>query len=105
MNCLKCLCNKNIKAGFTKEKQRYKCKGCDCNYTVKLKPIAKPEAMKEQALHLCLESLGFRLVETNRISKCIDAKYQNFLAYPIQKGNDCSLQQGNTSMSILCKEL
>ncbi|OAV63485.1 Transposase [Bacteroidales bacterium Barb4] len=32
------------------------------NYTVELKPAAKPDPMKKQALRLCLEGLGFRSI-------------------------------------------
>nr|WP_185711605.1 IS1 family transposase [Tannerella forsythia] len=45
-----------------KEKQRYKCKNCGCNYTVEMKSTAKPKSMKKQALHLYLEGLGFRSI-------------------------------------------
>ncbi|WP_440581557.1 IS1 family transposase, partial [Tannerella forsythia] len=48
--------------GIIKEKQRYKCKNCGCNYTVEMKSTAKPKSMKKQALHLYLEGLGFRSI-------------------------------------------
>jgi len=62
MNCPKCSCDKSVKSGIIKEKQRYKCKECGCNYTVELKSTAKPKSMKKQALHLYLEGLGFRSI-------------------------------------------
>jgi len=62
MNCPKCNCSKSVKSGKVKERQRYKCKGCGCNYTVELKSTAKPKSQKEQALHLYLEGLGFRSI-------------------------------------------
>jgi transposase-like protein len=62
MNCPKCMCDKNVKSGFIKGKQRYKCKGCGCNYTVELKSTAKPKSMKKQALHLYFEGLDFRSI-------------------------------------------
>jgi transposase-like protein len=62
MNCLKCTCEKSVKSGLIKGKQRYKCKECGCNYTVELKSTAKPQSMKKQALHLYLEGLGFRSI-------------------------------------------
>ena len=62
MNCPKCSCDKSVKSGIIKGRQRYKCKDCGCNYTVELKSTAKPKSMKKQALHLYLEGLGFRSI-------------------------------------------
>jgi transposase-like protein len=62
MNCPKCNCSKSVKSGKIKERQRYKCKDCGCNYTVELKSTAKPKSQKKQALHLYLEGLGFRSI-------------------------------------------
>jgi len=62
MKCPKCLYEKSVKSGIIKGKQRYKCKGCGCNYTVELKSTAKPKFLKKQALHLYLEGLGFRSI-------------------------------------------
>ncbi|KAA6307660.1 hypothetical protein EZS27_040668 [termite gut metagenome] len=59
MNCPKCTCEKSVKSGIIKGKQRYKCKECGCHYTVELKSTAKPRSMKKQALHLYPEGLGF----------------------------------------------
>jgi transposase-like protein len=58
MNCPKCACDKIVKSGIIKVKQRYKCKGCGYSYTVELKPAGKSKLMRKQALHLCLEELG-----------------------------------------------
>jgi len=62
MNCPKCSGTQSVKSGIVKERQRYKCKECGCNYTVELKSTAKPKSMKKQALHLYLEGLGFRSI-------------------------------------------
>ena len=62
MQCPKCSSEKRIKSGIVKERQRYKCKECGCNYTVELKSTAKPLSLKKQALHLYLEGLGFRSI-------------------------------------------
>lgn len=62
MNCPKCTCDKSVKTGIIKGKQRYKCKECGCNYTVELKSTGKPKSMKKQALHLYLAGLGFRSI-------------------------------------------
>ncbi|OAV73849.1 Transposase [Bacteroidales bacterium Barb7] len=62
MKCPKCSSEKKLKAGFTKGKQRNKCKDCGCAYTVELKSTPKPDSLKlkKQALQLYLEGLGFR---------------------------------------------
>jgi transposase-like protein len=62
MNCPKCNCTKSVKSGKIKDRQRYKCKECGCNYTVEIKSTAKPKSQKKQALHLYLEGLGFRSI-------------------------------------------
>jgi transposase-like protein len=62
MNCPKCNYSKSVKSGKIKDRQRYKCKECGCNYTVELKSTAKPKSQKKQALHLYLEGLGFRSI-------------------------------------------
>ncbi|OAV71818.1 Transposase [Bacteroidales bacterium Barb6] len=55
---------KKDKSGFTKGRQRYKCKDCGYNYTVELKSTAKPDSIKKQALRLYLEGSGFRSIGT-----------------------------------------
>ena len=62
MNCPKCNCSTSVKSGKIKDRQRYKCKKCGCNYTVEIKSTAKPKYLKKQALHLYLEGLGFRSI-------------------------------------------
>ena len=62
MNCPKCSSNKSVKSGKIKDRQRYKCKECGCNYSVELKSTANPQYLKKQALHLYLEGLGFRSI-------------------------------------------
>ena len=62
MNCPKCNCSISTKSGKIKDRQRYKCKECGCNYTVSIKSTAKPNSLKKQALHLYLEGLGFRSI-------------------------------------------
>jgi transposase-like protein len=62
MNCPKCNNSKRVKSGKIKNRQRYKCKECGCNYTVEMKSTGKPKSKKKQALHLYLEGLGFRSI-------------------------------------------
>ena len=62
MNCPKCNSSNKVKSGKIKDRQRYKCKECGCNYTVEIKSTAKPKSQKKLALHLYLEGLGFRSI-------------------------------------------
>jgi transposase-like protein len=62
MNCPKCSSKQRVKSDKVKGRQRYKCKECDCHYSVESKSTAKSKAMKKQALHLYLEGLGFRSI-------------------------------------------
>ena len=61
MNCPKCISNVNVKSGFLKGKQRYKCKKCGCNFTKSQKRGASLET-KLFALKLYLEGTGFRAI-------------------------------------------
>ena len=61
MNCPKCYSKKQVKSGFTRGVQRYKCKKCACNFT---RPDRRgaPVGVKIQALQLYLEGMGFRAI-------------------------------------------
>lgn len=61
MNCPKCGLEKNSKAGFVAEKQRYKCKECGCFFT-RSTPKGESAEKKRQAVQLYLEGLGFRAI-------------------------------------------
>lgn len=61
MQCQKCQSDKNVKAGFTKGKQRYKCKACGCHFT-RSTPKGYPPEQRELALKMYLEGLGFRAI-------------------------------------------
>ena len=61
MQCPKCGSDDRRKAGFVKEKQRWLCKGCGCKYT-RSTPRGKPPELKQRALQLYLEGMGFRAI-------------------------------------------
>ena len=61
MYCPKCYSDQYVKSGFTKKRQRYKCKHCNCNFTQSRMRGATLE-IKLQALRLYLEGLGFRSI-------------------------------------------
>jgi len=62
LNCPRCQGRNVRKAGFTKGKQRYKCKDCIYYYTVSQKSGSANIVQKRQALELYLEGLGFRSI-------------------------------------------
>ena len=59
MYCPKCGSDNKVKSGKIKEKQRYKCKECGCNYTQAYKHGYRLDK-KMLALQLYLEGNGFR---------------------------------------------
>lgn len=96
MNCPKCSCAKSVKSGVIKEKQRYKCKECGCNYTVELKSTAKPKSMKKQALHLYLEGLGFRSI--GRFLGVSNVSVLNWIRSFGKEVQELSLESGEIEM-------
>jgi transposase-like protein len=60
--CPKCGSDLRVKNGFMKSLQRYKCKGCGCNYT-KSDKQGYPANVKREAVRYYLEGLGFRRIE------------------------------------------
>ena len=61
MKCPKCASLENVKAGFNNNKQRYKCKECECFYT-RSTPKGYSKRTKRKAIQLYLEGLGFRSI-------------------------------------------
>ena len=61
MQCPKCYSTKQVKSGFTRGIQRYKCKQCKCNFTRSDRRGISIE-VKIQALQLYLEGMGFRAI-------------------------------------------
>ena len=66
INCPKCQCSESRKDGIVREKQRYLCKGCGYRYTVAHRGYG--ESVKQQALEMYLEGLGFRSI--GRLLRC-----------------------------------
>jgi transposase-like protein len=58
--CRFCLGRVNIKSGFVRGKQRYKCKECGKHFIVELSARGIPAQTKVQALFLLKEGLAFR---------------------------------------------
>ena len=61
MQCPKCFSREYVRSGFTKGKQRYKCRKCRCNFTQSHMRGASLEK-KLFALKLYLEGMGFRSI-------------------------------------------
>jgi transposase len=62
MNCPKCHCAEAVKNGTMRQKQRYKCKQCGCNYT-RSTTHRIPLETRVKAIKLYLEGVGFRGIE------------------------------------------
>ena len=61
MHCPKCLSESYVKNGIKYNKQRYKCKKCECHFTQSKKRGASLET-KLKALQLYLEGMGLRAI-------------------------------------------
>ena len=62
MDCNKCDSTDCPKSGFVHGRQRYVCKKCGYHFTVTLKSNAFAKEVKQQALHMYLEGMGFRAI-------------------------------------------
>jgi transposase-like protein len=60
MICKRCGGNQSHKNGMMNGKQRYRCKSCGFNFTTGFR--GKPIELRQQALKLYLEGLGFRAI-------------------------------------------
>jgi hypothetical protein len=58
MDCPKCKSTNYMKQGYVGARQRYKCKSCGYLYSVEYR--GKPMKMKQDALKLYLEGMGYR---------------------------------------------
>ncbi len=62
MTCSKCKSELSRKNGIVHFRQRYLCKSCGYTFTVECKSTAFPAAIKQQALEMYLEGMGFRAI-------------------------------------------
>ena len=76
MHCPKCISKEYVRSGFTKGKQRYKCRQCKCNSTQSHRRGA-PLEKKLMALRLYLEGMGFRAI--GRILKVNNVTVLNWI--------------------------
>ena len=62
MDCPRCGSKEHTKDGFVSGRQRYKCKQCQYHYTVERNSYVKPPEIRQLALNMYLEGMGFRAI-------------------------------------------
>ena len=62
MECKKCKSTEIVKNGKVRNKQRYKCKGCQFNFVEVDGRKGKQIDKQKMAIHLYLENMGFRAI-------------------------------------------
>jgi len=94
INCPKCKNSESRKDGIVREKQRYLCKVCGYRYTVAHRGYGK--SVKQQALEMYLEGLGFRSI--GRLLNCSHvAVYYWVKAY----GEKSSLKLAGSEIAVV----
>jgi len=79
INCKECGGDKYVKNGFVQKVQRYKCKGCGCNFIEGDKRIKYGSRDHLKVIKLYLENCGIRTIErvtgirNSQISKWIES--------------------------------
>jgi transposase-like protein len=72
MKCPKCKSESHAKNGLIKGRQRFKCRGCGCNYTAGYEQVLEKEKKRRFGLSMYLEGLGFhsigRLLEVSHVT-------------------------------------
>ena len=62
LNCPWCASADKVKSGIKEDRQRYKCKACQCFFSLANKSDTATPAQRHLALNLYLEGLGFRFI-------------------------------------------
>ena len=93
INCPKCQESNTRKAGKIKDKQRYKCKDCNYNYTKGRN--SKDKSLKRFALELYLEGLGFR-----SIGRLIKVSHVSVFNWIQQYGKSLDLLQNDNHVCV-----
>jgi len=88
---------KKSRYGIINTIQRYKCKECNYNYTVKRRSYDYPSSVKKKALQLYLEGLGFR-----SIGRILDVSNVSVLNWIRSFGNEvASLQPASKEIKFV----
>jgi len=86
MQCPRCESANYFKNGNAHGKPRKKCKVCGCNFT-QSQPRGKPKELKEEAVELYLEGLGFRSI--GRHLKVSDVSVMNWVRIYGERAKEC----------------
>jgi transposase len=72
MKCPKCKSGSHVRNGLIKGRQRFKCRGCGCNYTAGYGQVLEKEKKRRFGLSMYLEGLGFhsigRLLDVSHVT-------------------------------------
>jgi len=72
MQCPRCKLETSVKNGIIGGNQRFKCKGCGCNYTIGYDQVCEKEKKRRFGLSMYLEGLGFhsigRLLQVSHVT-------------------------------------
>ena len=102
MNCPKCNCSTSVKSGKIKDKQRYKCKKCGCNYTVEIKSTAKPKYLKKQAFaHIIPKEKHVQSKKETLTVEGYNSLFRHFLARMRRKSKCYSKKMKMLVISVL----
>lgn len=96
MKCYKCQSENKVKAGFTRGLQRYKCKDCDCYFSVESKSDVKSPEQRRLALEMYLEGMGFRA-----IGRVLNISYGTVYQWVKKWGESVSLPKSEDPIEIV----
>ena len=99
MQCPKCLSTEAVKNGTVRNKQRYKCKACGCNYTQSQLNVL-PVEIKIEAIKLYLEGVGFR-----GISRLTGVAHTTVIKWVKNLANEIEKMKPEVSKQVLTVEL
>lgn len=100
MKCPKCGVDKKVKAGFIDKLQRYKCKGCGCQFT-RSEPKGFPLRVRLTAILLYTHGLSL-----NAIAKLVGASTPGVLKWVRQFAkNQCEMPEPGESVVVELDEM
>jgi transposase-like protein len=96
MQCIKCGSKDCPKSGFVHGRQRYVCKKCNYHFTVTLKSNAFTVDVKQQALNMYLEGLGFRA-----IGRCLQVSHVSVYRWIRAFGQQAPALASHTAIDVV----
>jgi transposase-like protein len=85
-----------IKNGIVRGLQRYQCKGCGYNSTVTHKSTAFSAHIKQQALNMYLEGLGFRA-----IGRCLQVSHVSVYRWIKAMGQQAAALESPSAIDVV----